>query len=113
MKAMHTCWPWPQVDKWRGVSATELPHRSSEILGVQTASAVCAGCTSATLTNPLDVVKTRLQVRAARSSDCISACGSDRSVIVSAHGLICDMYREGFGVAPVVGILGMATTVDV
>ena len=54
---------WPQVDKWRGASAAELPHRSSEILGVQTASALCAGCTSATLTNPLDVVKTRLQVR--------------------------------------------------
>ena len=91
---MHTHRPWPQVDKWRGVSAAELPHRSSEILGVQTAAALCAGCTSATLTNPLDVVKTRLQVRAAhvseptRISDCISACGLERSLSVSARGVM-------------------------
>ena len=54
-----------QADRWRGASASERPHRGSEVLAVQTASALSAGCTSATLTNPLDVVKTRLQVSAA------------------------------------------------
>ena len=39
-----------------------LYHSSGEILAVQTASALAAGCTSAVLTTPLDVVKTRLQV---------------------------------------------------
>jgi hypothetical protein len=51
-----------QLDTWRGVSAEEVPHQSGEVLAVQTASALLAGCTSATLTNGLDVVKTRLQV---------------------------------------------------
>lgn len=52
-----------QLDKWRAVSTTEVPHQSGEVLAVQTGSALLAGCTSATLTNGLDVVKTRLQVR--------------------------------------------------
>ena len=30
---------------------------------MQTGAALAAGCTSATLTNPLDVIKTRLQAR--------------------------------------------------
>lgn len=36
-----------------------------EVAGVQAGSAVLAGVTSALLTNPLDVLKTRLQVRLA------------------------------------------------
>jgi len=32
------------------------------VVGVQAAAALMGGCTSAVLTNPLDVVKTRLQV---------------------------------------------------
>lgn len=37
---------------------------TGKLLGVQTASALAAGATSASLTNPLDVIKTRLQVLA-------------------------------------------------
>ncbi|EIE21419.1 putative mitochondrial carrier protein [Coccomyxa subellipsoidea C-169] len=41
---------------------TRIPHGPSEVMAVQTASALMAGLSSATLTNGLDVVKTRLQV---------------------------------------------------
>ena len=52
-----------QVNRWRGDPARTGAHPPGEVLSVQTASALAAGCTSATLTNGLDVVKTRLQVR--------------------------------------------------
>jgi solute carrier family 25 protein 44 len=36
---------------------------TGQVVAVQTVSAVLAGCTASLATNPLDVVKTRLQVR--------------------------------------------------
>ncbi|BDA44644.1 Solute carrier family 25 member 44 [Coccomyxa sp. Obi] len=53
---------WHQVDRWRGASPERIPHGSGEVMAVQTVSALLAGLSSATLTNGLDVVKTRLQV---------------------------------------------------
>ncbi len=63
--------PSAQVDRWRGREgaadgAAGPPLRAPrELYAVQTGAALLAGCTSATLTNPLDVIKTRLQARAA------------------------------------------------
>ena len=54
-----------QVQKWRDASpqtAAAERHSSGQVLAVQTSSAVLAGCTSAALTNGLDVIKTRIQV---------------------------------------------------
>lgn len=53
-------------ERWDGgVSGASAPRTESEILGVQIVAGVLTGCTSASLTTPLDVVKTRLQTREA------------------------------------------------
>lgn len=55
---------WHQYEGLTGRHAEgEMQARSpTEVVAVQTSSAVLSGITSAVLTNPLDVVKTRLQV---------------------------------------------------
>jgi len=54
---------WNQLDRRRGFSPAAAPrHEGPQVVGVQAAAALMGGCTSAVLTNPLDVVKTRLQV---------------------------------------------------
>ena len=54
---------WYQLDRRRGFNPEDPPkHEGSEVVRVQALAALLGGCTSAFLTNPLDVVKTRLQV---------------------------------------------------
>ena len=52
---------WQALDDTAAMTHN-APHTGAQIFGVQTAAALAAGCTSAILTTPLDVVKTRLQV---------------------------------------------------
>lgn len=46
-----------------GAAATAAGPSAGTVAGVQIAGGLCAGITSGILTNPLDVLKTRLQVR--------------------------------------------------
>lgn len=60
---------WHQVDRVRG----HHWHSEGEILAVQGAAGILTGCTSAFLTNPLDVVKTRLQTAGAHGTAATAA----------------------------------------
>ena len=89
---------WHQYEGLTGRQASgELQARSpSEVVAVQTSSALLAGCTSAILTNPLDVVKTRLQVAARQRS------GQQPSFRAIAQQLLAEEGARGLlrGVAP-------------
>lgn len=89
---------WHQYEGLTGQRAEgEMQARSpSEIVAVQTSSAVLSGVTSAVLTNPLDVVKTRLQV-AMRQQD-----GQHPTFRMIAQKLIAEEGPKGLlrGVAP-------------
>jgi solute carrier family 25 protein 44 len=55
---------WAQWDAWRGInhpSIHALVRPPDEILGIQVLAGILTGCTTASITNPLDVVKTRIQ----------------------------------------------------
>lgn len=89
---------WHQYEGLTGRQASgELQARSSsEVVAVQTSSALLAGCTSAILTNPLDVVKTRLQVASRQRS------GQQPSFRAIALQLLAEEGANGLlrGVAP-------------
>lgn len=55
---------WAQWDAWRGTphpSMHTMVRPFEEIMTIQVVAGILTGCTSATITTPLDVVKTRIQ----------------------------------------------------
>lgn len=96
---------WHQYESLTGNHASgSLQARSSrEVLTVQTSSALLAGCTSAVLTNPLDVIKTRLQVASRLQG------GPAPSFLSVGRQLIAEEGAKGLlrGVAPRVTSTGM------
>ena len=96
---------WHQYEQITGSHASgALQARSSkEVLTVQTMSALLAGCTSAVLTNPLDVIKTRLQVASRLSG------GPTPSFLSVGRQLIAEEGPKGLlrGVAPRVTSTGL------
>jgi solute carrier family 25 protein 44 len=90
---------WHQVDRLQGGPAPGGAPRQrgeGELLGVQAVAGVVTGCTSAVLTNPLDVVKTRLQTRAADGAGARPSWAGVARQLLAADGPA-GFYR---GVAP-------------
>lgn len=88
---------WHQLETFGVVSAERGQSPSpGGIIGVQVVSGVLTGCTSATLTNPLDVVKTRIQTRVRQGEGPHPGWRSTASALLQAEG------PKGFfrGVAP-------------
>lgn len=73
---------WHQVDRARG----HHWHSEGEILAVQGAAGILTGFTTAVLTNPLDVVKTRLQTAGAAGAATNAAAQPKPAVAAAAAG---------------------------
>ena len=55
---------WRHLESFGVVGAADgAPRPSAHVVGVQLVAGVLTGCTSAAITNPLDVVKTRIQTQ--------------------------------------------------
>lgn len=78
---------WSRWDKLKGVPhhAGPVERPENEILSVQILSGVMTGCTTASITNPLDVIKTRIQT---------DSSGKRHGWIRTAVGIV---QREGVG----------------
>ncbi|KAK9864247.1 hypothetical protein WJX84_002434 [Apatococcus fuscideae] len=99
---------WREVERWggplesnvaqdsRGVEGRSQGKATAQVMAVQTSSALLSGLTAATLTNPLDVIKTRLQVAERKAG------GAKPSFSAIARKLIADEGARGLlkGVAP-------------
>jgi len=89
---------WHQLVVFGALDASQADDPSvSNLVGVQVVAGVLTGCTSAVITNPLDVIKTRLQTR----KDSLAGAtrmtwGRTASALLQAEG-IGGLFR---GVAP-------------
>jgi solute carrier family 25, member 44 len=71
---------WKTLDRIQDRrNSTALTRTEGQLLAVEVAAGVLTGCTSASLTTPLDVVKTRLQTRDATGNTGNGISGSSNS----------------------------------